>query len=186
MWRNSPRGWGLTSITLHWLSAIAVIGLFALGWWMTGLDYYDAWYHRAPWWHKSVGMVLLGLTLGRVVWRLVQPTPDLDGSRTERMAAYLGHLLIYLVLFVVLVSGYMISTAEGRGIEVFDWFTVPALVSGLPDQATVAGEVHWYAAWALIVLAIGHVLASFKHMLIDRNEVMRRMIDPRLSRRSTH
>ena len=72
MWRNSPRGWGLTSITLHWLSAIAVIGLFALGWWMTGLDYYDAWYHRAPWWHKSVGMVLLGLTLARVVWRLVQ------------------------------------------------------------------------------------------------------------------
>lgn len=186
MWRNSPRGWGLTSIMLHWLSAIAVIGLFALGWWMTGLDYYDAWYHRAPWWHKSVGMVLLGLTLARVVWRLVQPTPDLDGSRTERMAAYLGHLLIYLVLFVVLISGYMISTAEGRGIEVFDWFTVPALVSGLPDQATVAGEVHWYAAWALIVLAVGHVLASFKHMLVDRNEVMRRMIDPRLSRRSTH
>ena len=185
MWRNSSRGWGLVSIAIHWLSAAAVIGLFALGWWMVGLDYYDAWYNAAPWWHRSVGMLLLGLTLIRVLWRLAQPTPVSDGSRFERVAAYLGHLLIYLVLFVVLISGYLISTAEGRGIDVFGLFTVPALVSGLPDQATVAGEVHWYTAWALMVLAAGHVLVSFKHMLIDRNNVMRRMIDPRLSRRST-
>lgn len=184
MWRNSPRGWGLTSIAIHWLSAVAVIALFALGWWMTDLDYYDAWYNLAPWWHRSVGMLLLGLSLVRVVWRLVQPTPRARGSRLEVLTAYVGHLLIYVVLFVVLVSGYLISTAEGRGISVFDLFTVPALVSDLPNQATVAGEIHWYAAWALLVLSLGHVLAAFKHQLVDRNDVMRRMTDPRLSRRA--
>lgn len=183
MWRNSSRGWGLVSIMIHWVSALAIIGLFALGWWMTGLGYYDAWYNLAPWWHKSLGMLLLGLSLVRVFWRLFQPVPSMDGSRWEKLAAHSGHVLIYLVLFVVLFSGYLISTAKGQGISVFDWFTVPALVAGLPNQATLAGEIHWYAAWALMVLAAGHVLASLKHVLVDRDETMRRMVDPRLSRR---
>lgn len=184
MWRNSSRGWGLVSITIHWLSALAIVGLFVLGWWMTGLGYYDAWYNLAPWWHKSVGIVLLGLTLLRFVWRLLQPVPVARGSRLEMLAAHVGHIMIYLLLFVVLISGYLVPTADGRGISVFDLFTVPALVSDLPNQATVAGEIHWYTAWALMLISLGHALAAFKHMLLDRNDVMRRMIDPRLSRRS--
>ncbi|SHF43313.1 Cytochrome b561 [Modicisalibacter ilicicola DSM 19980] len=184
MWRNTTLGWGLGSILIHWLSALAVIGLFALGWWMTGLTYYDAWYNLGPWWHRSVGMLLLGVSLLRVLWRLFQPTPRAQGAPLEKLAAHVGHLLIYLLLFVVLISGYLISTAEGRGISVFGWFSVPALVSELPNQATLAGEVHWYSAWALVILSLGHALAAFKHLMIDRNEVMRRMLDPRLSRRS--
>ncbi len=86
-------------------------------------------------------------------------------------------------MLLVLVSGYLISTAEGDGIDVFGWFRVPALVSGLPDQATLAGTIHWYAAWALIVLAAGHALAAFKHHLIDRHDVLVRMLLPRYTRR---
>lgn len=185
MWRNSSRGWGMVSIMLHWVSALAIIGLFALGWWMTNLGYSDAWYNRAPWWHKSLGLLLLGLSLVRVFWRLLQPVPSLDGPRWEKRAAQCGHVLMYLALFVVLFSGYLISTAKGQGVSVFDWFTVPALVSELPSQATLAGEIHWYAAWALMVLAAGHALASLKHRLIDRDDTMRRMVDPRLSRRAS-
>nr|WP_298414773.1 cytochrome b [uncultured Halomonas sp.] len=183
MWRNSIRGWGLVSILIHWLSAIAVIGLFALGWWMTDLTYYDPWYNLGPWWHRSVGMLLLGVTALRVLWRLFQPTPREQGAQMEKIAAKIGHLLIYALLFVVLISGYLISTANGSGISVFGWFTVPATVSGLPNQASIAGEVHWYSAWALMILSVGHALAAFKHLLIDRNDVMRRMIDPRTSQR---
>lgn len=184
MWRNSFHGWGLLSIIIHGLSALVVIGLFGLGWWMTGLGYYDGWYHLAPWWHRSIGLLLLGVTLLRVLWRLVQPTPMTPGSRLEALFAHIGHLLLYAVLFVVLVSGYLISTAEGQGIPVFEWFTVPALVSGLPNQASVAGDIHWYAAWALMILALGHTLAAFKHHWLDRHDTLRRMFDPRLSRRS--
>ncbi|WP_227368711.1 cytochrome b [Halomonas sp. M20] len=184
MWCNSIRGWGLFSILIHWLSAIAVIGLFALGWWMTDLTYYDAWYNLAPWWHRSMGMLLLGVTALRVVWRLFQPTPKEKGAPMEKVAAKIGHLLIYALLLVVLISGYLISTANGSGISVFDWFTAPATLSGLSNQASIAGEVHWYSAWALMIISLGHALAAFKHLVIDRNDVMRRMIDPRVSRRS--
>jgi cytochrome b561 len=185
MWRNTLQGWGLISILIHWLSALAVFALFALGWWMTGLTYYDAWYNLAPWWHRSAGMLLLAITLLRVLWRLFQPTPQDRGMPWEMIAAHVGHWLIYALLFVVLISGYLISTAEGSGISVFGWFSVPALVSDLPDQATLAGEVHWYSAWALLILSLGHVLAAYKHHLFDRNDVLRRMVNPRRARRTS-
>lgn len=185
MWRNTSRGWGLVSILMHWLSAAAVFGLFALGWWMTDLSYYDNWYQLAPWWHKSVGMVLLALTLLRVIWRMAQSTPRAYGGRSERFAAHLGHLLLYGLILVVMISGYLISTANGRGISVFGWFELPALISGLPHQAVIAGDIHWYSAWSLVILAVGHALASFKHHLIDRNDVLRRMLSPALARRSS-
>ncbi|GAB2784287.1 cytochrome b [Halomonas shantousis] len=182
MWRNTTRGWGGVSIGLHWLSALAVFGLFALGWWMTGLGYYDRWYQLGPWWHKSLGLLLLAVTVLRVVWRLMQPTPRAHGHRAERWAAHAGHWLLYVLMFVVMISGYLIPTAEGRGISVFGLFEVPALVSGLPNQATVAGDVHWYAAWALVILAMGHMLAAFKHHWKDRHDTLIRMLDPRHAR----
>ncbi|TFH88205.1 cytochrome b [Billgrantia azerbaijanica] len=183
MWRNTRTGWGLVSVALHWLSAVAVIGLFLLGWWMTDLGYYDPWYNRAPWWHRSVGLLLLLATLLRLGWRLVQPAPAAVGARPERIAAHLGHLGLYLLLLTVLVSGYLISAADGHGIDVFGWFEIPALVSDLPNQETLAGEIHWYSALALLALAAGHSLAAFKHHLLDRHDTLLRMLDPRRSRR---
>lgn len=183
MWSNTRSGWGLISIALHWLSALVVVGLFALGWWMTDLGYFDAWYNRAPWWHRSIGMLLLFATLLRIVWRLAQPTPQAHGSRLERLAAHFGHTALYVLMLAVLFSGYLISTAKGRGISVFDWFEVPALISGLPDQASVAGAIHWYSALALIVLAVGHTLAALKHHFLDRHDTLVRMLNPARARR---
>lgn len=183
MWRNSVHGWGLPSILLHWLSAVLVVSLFVLGWWMTGLGYYDRWYQLGPWWHKSLGLTLLGLTLLRLAWRLMQPTPEAHGVSWERVLAHAGHGLLYVLLLTVMVSGYLISTAEGQGISVFGAFEVPALLSDLPRQATLAGEVHWYAAWALVVLAVGHTLAALKHHILDRRDTLRRMWWPGGSRR---
>lgn len=184
MWRNTQRTWGLVSILFHWLSAIAIIGLFILGWWMTGLGYYDSWYNQGPWVHRSIGMLLLIATVARIAWRLLQPTPAGEGSRFEVLTAHLGHIALYIVLLLVMLSGYMISTANGRGISVFGWFDVPALLHGLPNQASIAGDIHWYSALALVVLAAGHALAAFKHHWVDRHATLVRMVNP--VRRSEH
>ncbi|MCE8002414.1 cytochrome b [Billgrantia ethanolica] len=183
MWRNTRTGWGLVSIALHWLSALTIVGLFVLGWWMTGLGYFDPWYNRAPWWHRSIGILLLFATLLRILWRLFQPTPQAQGSRFERTAAHLGHIALYVLMLTVLISGYLISTARGRGISVFDWFEVPALISRLPNQASIAGEIHWYSALALMLLAAGHAMAALKHHFIDRHDTVLRMLNPARTRR---
>lgn len=183
MWRNTRNGWGVVSISFHWLSALAVIGLFLLGWWMTGLGYYHPWYNQAPWIHRSIGILLLLVTAGRMTWRLLNATPESEGSRFERIAAHLGHIGIYVLLLLVMLSGYLISTANGRGVSVFGWFEMPALLHGLPNQASVAGDIHWYSAVLLLIVAAGHALAAMKHHFHDRHRTLVRMVNPAHSRR---
>ncbi len=177
-WRNSSRRYGLVSIVLHWLVALTVFGLFALGYWMVGLDYYSPWYRRAPELHKSLGLLLLAVMLVRALWRRFNPPPaSLDShGRVTRLASKLGHGLLYLGLFGVMVSGYLISTAGGRGISVFGLFEVPATLTTIPNQEDLAGLVHEYLAWALVILAAVHALAALKHHFIDRDQTLMRML----------
>lgn len=177
-WRNSARRYGLVSILLHWGIALAVFGLFGLGLWMVGLDYYSAWYRTAPDLHKGIGILLLLAMLLRLLWRWVSPPPpalDSYDALTRRGAA-LVHGLLYLGLFALMISGYLISTADGRAIGVFGWFSVPALVSGLPGQEDIAGRVHLWLAWGLVGLAVLHALAALKHHFIDRDATLSRML----------
>jgi len=178
-WRNDPHRYGLVSVTLHWVMAIAIVALFWLGLWMRGLDYYSPWYHRAPEIHKGIGILLLIALLMRIVWRFVSRPPAIEGSRTTQLAATFGHLALYALMLGVMVAGYFISTAEGQPINVFGWFNVPATVSGLRDQADWAGAIHLWLAWTLIILSGLHVLAALKHHFIDRDATLLRMFGRR-------
>ena len=143
-WRNTSSRYGVFSLFLHWGSALVVFGLFGLGLWMRELSYYDPWYHPAPALHKSIGILLAIALLVRIVWRFVSPPPPAPANHgpLTRVASKLGHLALYGLLLAVIVAGYLISTADGEPISVFGWFSVPATLSGLPDQADVAGEIH--------------------------------------------
>lgn len=176
-WRNTPARYGLVSVVLHWLVALAVFGLFGLGLWMVELGYYDPWRQRAPELHKSIGIVLFALMLLRMLWRRLSPPPPALAShgRATRVASKLGHGLLYLGLFVLMISGYLISTADGRAIEVFGLFSVPATLTGLPQQEDIAGLIHEYLAWALVIFAALHALAALKHHFVDRDATLVRM-----------
>lgn len=176
--RNSDIRFGSIAIALHWLVAVTVTGLFALGWWMTELNYYSPWYQSAPWWHKSIGLTLALVVVARIVWRLISPPPaPLDThTQTEVRAAKAAHLLLYLLLFIIFVSGYLISTADGRPIEVFGWFAVPATLTAIPQQEDIAGWVHWIVACVLMGLAGLHAAAALKHHFIDRDRTLLRIL----------
>jgi len=175
--RNSSSRYGWVSIFLHWGVALAVFGLFAMGLWMVGLDYYDTWRKDAPDLHKSIGLTLMAVMLLRVVWRFISPPPPTlsSYSRMTRLGAKLGHGFLYVSLFAVMIAGYLISTADGVGIPVFGLFEIPALVSGLPDQADNAGAIHFYLAWVLVIFSGLHALAALKHHFIDRDVTLTRM-----------
>ena len=176
--KNSQSRYGVVSMFLHWGAALTVFGLFALGLWMVGLGYYDPWRKAGPDLHKSIGLVLFAFMLLRVVWRFLSPPPPptANQGRATRLAATAGHLFLYADLFLVMSAGYLISTADGVGIPVFGLFEIPALVSGLPDQAEVAGQVHLYLAWVLVIFAVLHGLAALKHHFIDRDATLVRML----------
>jgi len=177
-WRNTATAYGLLSIGMHWLVALAVFGLFGLGLWMVELDYYSSWRHTAPELHKGIGLCLFALMLLRLLWRLVSPPPAplSSYSRLTHLGATLGHSALYLGLFAVMLAGYLISTADGRGISVFGWFDVPASITSIPEQEDVAGAVHFYLAWGLVILAGLHGLAALKHHVIDRDTTLLRML----------
>ncbi|MFW9079516.1 cytochrome b [Pseudomonas sp. P2757] len=176
--RNTSSRYGWVSIFMHWGVALVVFGLFALGLWMVGLDYYSTWRKDAPDLHKSIGLVLLGVMVLRVLWRFISPPPPTlqSYSRMTRIGAKFGHGFLYVALFAVMLAGYLISTADGVGIPVFGLFEVPALVSGLPDQADTAGVIHFYLAWALVIFSGLHALAAMKHHFIDRDATLTRML----------
>ena len=176
-WRNTSVRYGLVSVVLHWLVALVVFGLFALGFWMVGLSYYDPWRQSAPDLHKSIGILLFAVMLLRVLWRLCSTAPEALAShgRLTRLASKLGHGVLYLGLFGVMISGYLISTADGRGIEVFGLFSVPATLTGIAQQEDIAGAIHEYLAWGLVIFAGLHGLAALKHHFIDRDSTLLRM-----------
>ena len=176
---NNRHEYGIVSIFLHWLVAILVIMLTALGIYMVELDYYDAWYNLAPWWHKALGMFTFGLLLLRVIWRTstVQPEP-LSGSRWEKKLGWFVHLLFYISLLTVCITGYLVATAKGAPVEIFTDIAIPALLEISADQAEFTGWLHWVVAYAIIGLLVLHVLASLKHHFIDKDATLMRMLIP--------
>ncbi len=176
--KSDDQSWGGITITLHWLVAATVIGLFILGLWMTGLDYYHSWYQRAPYIHKSVGILLMGVMILRLIWRLLNrpPAPLPNHAAWETGLAHAIHLALYLLLFAIMASGYMISTADGRAIEVFGWFEIPALALGIDRQEEIAGTLHLYLAVTLMGLVGLHAAGAMKHHFFDKDQTLRRML----------
>lgn len=180
-WRNRPDAYGLMAVLCHWTTAIVVIGLFFLGLWMTGLNYYSPWYKTGPDIHRSLGMLLAILVIWRLVWRLfnMQPNSLPNHQPWEKRAAKVTHLLLYILLFGMFVSGYLITTAEGGALDVFNWFSIPAFITGsglgVENLEDLAGEVHEIFAYSVMALATLHALAALKHHFWDKDATLLRM-----------
>jgi len=176
--KNTEQHYGLVTVILHWLVAFAVIGLFSLGYWMVDLGYYDVWYKKGPDLHKSIGILLFITMILRVVWRKKQIKVASLTSHTplERKLGHWVHLALYILLFVIMLSGYFISTADGRGIEVFAIFQVPSVGEIINNQEDFAGIVHKYIAYTVMTLVVLHALAAFKHHFIDKDNTLKRML----------
>ena len=181
MIKNTHQSYGFIAVFFHWLMAIGVFFLFGLGLYMVELGYYDSWYQGSQVLHKSIGICLFILWFLRLFWRLANdvhkasfPTSTIE--RIEQTAAHWMHRLLYLVMLLLLCSGYLISTADGRAIVVFEMFEVPAIEALIANQEDVAGDVHLILAWTLIGLVSIHAFAAIKHHFIDKDDALKKMI----------
>lgn len=176
--RNTAQSFGLLSKLLHWVTAFLILGLIALGYYMVDLTYYDPWYHDSLQTHKALGMVVFVLGLSTLVWRWVSPSPPLQSTLKpwERMAATAMHHTLFLLVLLMPLTGFLVSTSQGSAVEFFDFFEVPALLvvgEGLRDLAI---QVHFYCTYGTGALVAMHAAAAIKHQVLDRHDTLARML----------
>jgi len=174
---NDEHSYGWGPVIMHWLIALAIIGLYPLGWYIETLDYYDPAYRTIPVWHKSIGIIVAMILAVRLIWRSFnKPPAPLPQPRKMIIAAKIAHALLYLLLLITLISGYLISTADGRAIELFNLINIPALPFAIDNQEDLAGLIHFIVATILISLAAIHAIAALKHHFIDKDITLKRML----------
>lgn len=176
--KNTASRYGAISKLLHWSIALLITGLIGLGCYMVDLTYYDRWYNASLSWHKSLGLIALGLALLNLVWWFYSPHPTpLAGLQPwERLGAGFMHALLLSMMLIIPVSGYLISTSAGQGVEIFGLLRVPALLNGGTALRDAAIAVHYYASYATAALVAGHAGAALMHHFINRDDTLRRML----------
>lgn len=163
---------------LHWTVALLIIGLIWLGWWMVDLSYYDRWYNRSLELHKSLGMAVLAVAAVKIAWVVYEGKPAFADTMQpwERAAATAVHHLFYLLMLLIPVTGYVISTSAGDGISIFGLFEVPAVLPASETMRDIAIELHFWLSYATLALVVVHALAALKHQFIDRDGTLRRIL----------
>jgi cytochrome b561 len=170
-----------TAIALHWLIGALVIIALAMGWIMTDMV-------TSPLkaqvfsWHKWVGVTVLALLLVRVFWRLTHaPPPPLPAPAWQRVTGQALHGLLYVMLLVQPLSGWLYSNAAGRQIVYLGLIPLPNLVGKDKALADAIRGFHDAGAVIIAVAAGLHALAALKHHFIDRDDTLRRMLRWRAS-----
>lgn len=173
-----PRNrYSVISLVLHWVIAVAVLTQVLL---VTAHEATDGPISREFInLHKSVGLTILVLTLARIGWRLANPAIALptEMPRWQKLLARATHVLFYVALIAMPLTGWLASSAGGREIVwfgLFDWPLLP--VSGGRDAARGFMEIHGLVVKGLYVLIGLHVLGALKHQFINRDNVLHRMI----------
>ncbi len=161
---------------MHWIIAFAVLGLLVVGLWMTGLPLGFTKLHAYNW-HKWIGLAVLVLTVGRLVWRWRHPPPPLPGTvaRWEAASAALGHWALLVLLLAMPISGWLMSSAAGVSVL---WFGIVALPDLVPrDTGLFEGlrTTHYLLSRVLIAVLVLHVAAVVHHDVLRRDGIFRRM-----------
>jgi cytochrome b561 len=173
--KNNETRFGLIAILLHWLMAILIIGLLALGLYMVQLPM-GIQKLKLYGWHKEYGLLVLGLVVVRWSWRMMNTSPQWALSGWERVAALWVHWSFYGFMVLMPISGWLISSSVGLQPSFFGLFTLPPLIAPNEAWRELFEEIHQWLGYALIATIVLHTAAAFKHHFINKDDILRRMI----------
>lgn len=161
---------------LHWTSAVLVLGLLAVGLWMTGLPISRLKLEVFAW-HKWIGLTVLVLTVLRLLWRRRAPPPSLPEALAawERRLAPAGHWALLLLLLALPVSGWLMSSAGGVMVIWFGVLPMPDLVPRDRQLFAALRTTHHLLAFTLMGVIALHVAAVVRHDVFRRDGIVRRM-----------
>lgn len=172
---TSPTRYTPVAIVLHWLLALAIIGAFCVGVYMSDLPFSPTRLKLYNW-HKWAGVTILALSALRLLWRLThRPPADAPMAVWQARAAHAVHLLLYIAFFAVPLTGWAMSSAKGYPIVWFGVLPLPDFVPKDHDLGELLEQVHAALAWGLAFLVLAHVAGALKHQFIDRDGLLARM-----------
>jgi cytochrome b561 len=172
---NTEQQWGWPSKLLHWLTALLILIQIPLGIYADDLANSPLKLELCGW-HKSVGILILMLAIMRLLWRLAGSIPNLpDASLLQRRLANLGHSLLYGLMLVLPLSGWLMSSAANRPINWFWLVELPALTGPNKALKEIAEEVHEVSVILLLVVLGVHIGAALWHHFKLRDSVLKRM-----------
>ena len=166
-----------TAISLHWLMAVLLIALFVVGVYMHELPL-SPWKLQIYAWHKWAGVTAFLLVVTRMAWRSTHRPPALpvSMSKSAELAAHAGHVLLYVLMVAIPLSGWLMSSAKGFQTVYFAVLPIPDLLAKNKALGDLLREVHELLNFTLIAVVIGHAGAAIKHHLIDKDDVLTRML----------
>ena len=180
-WKNTEERYGYTAMLLHWLLGALLIGMTAVGLYMTSLQDGDDKYALYAL-HKSIGIIVFALVVARILWRSNSVVPPLPSNlkRIEMELVQLTHKFLYVAMFVLPVSGYINTSAGDFKLDFFGLYNIPKVIpeDGFIEVLFLA--VHTGIAYALIAFIVLHIGAAMKHHFILKDNVLRRMWPIRL------
>jgi len=165
-----------TAKLLHWLMAALLFGLLALGFYMhdlplspTKLQIYS--------WHKWAGVTAFLLVSFRLFWGLTHRPPALPESmpRLMQFAAHAGHLLLYVLMVAIPLSGWLMSSAKGFQTVYFGILPIPDLLDKNKELGDLLALVHKSLNLLFVAVLAGHIGAALKHHFIDKDDILIRM-----------
>ncbi|QDX80283.1 cytochrome b [Denitratisoma sp. DHT3] len=168
------------AIHLHWLIAVLIAITFGVGVYMHELPL-SPWKLKVYSWHKWAGVTIFLLVLVRLAWRLGHRPPPLPETMSPllRRLAEATHWLLYLLMFAVPLSGWLMSSAKGFPVVLFGVLPIPDLLAKNPPLGDRLAQVHQALNFLFLLLVGGHVAAALKHHYIDRDDVLTRILPVR-------
>jgi cytochrome b561 len=172
MLANTEKSYGLIARLFHWIMALLILALIPVGWYMAENEVYDLYPY-----HKAAGMLVLFLAVLRLLWTLTNKHPHFPDTMIgiNKAAAYIGHAVLYVLIFLMPISGYIYSSSGGYDISFFGLFDIPLLIEKNEELHKMAGQAHEIIAFTALAIIIGHVIMAYKHHFIDKDNTMQKM-----------
>jgi cytochrome b561 len=181
---QAPSRYSNVAIALHWLLALVVLGIFAVGAYMADLPVSPLKLKLYNY-HKWAGITFLALSALRLLWRLTHRPPALPASielampNWQSKAYHATHFAMYALFFAVPLLGWAYSSAAGFPVVLFGVLPLPDFMAVDKEFAKIIKEVHGIAAFSLIALAALHIAAAIKHHFFDKDGLISRMLPSR-------
>jgi cytochrome b561 len=176
--RNTKTNFGAVSKLFHWATAVLIFGMLALGSYMHDLTLSPLKFELYAL-HKSMGMVVLGIILLRILWRHLDPPPSPIITIAEKQIkiAHWVHRSLYFCAASLPISGWIMASASGTPIDMFNsGLVLPSLLSANENALAASKAVHGFLSNALILLIVIHAGAALKHHFCDGDNTLKRML----------